>query len=358
MQRMGRTIPGWFAVALAIPSAAIAQTTVTGAEMYRAWCQQCHGADGSGQVPARPVPTVPLDFTDCRMATPETDADWELAIRLGGPAVGLSADMPSFETLSTEQVRALVQLLRSFCSEPGWPHGNLNLPRALYTRKAFPENDVVIQPVASHSRRAYTEVGMSATVERRFGRRLSAEIELPLYSVGLSDGRVTGIGDLTLGSKYVLTARAQWPLIVTAGATLSTPTGNRKYGFGEGTRVLWPYVSAGTLRGRVYVQADVGAQIHLPRVDFDPVKIAVFNAAVAWDVSDSPLTWTLGVEVNGVDGGLGVVPVVRKGLTRSGTLSAALGVRLPIRPHYPFKYDSYRWKGYLLWEPLPKPARR
>ena len=32
----------------------------------------------------------------------------------------------------------VVETLRSFCKEPGWPRGEMNFPRALMTEKAFP----------------------------------------------------------------------------------------------------------------------------------------------------------------------------------------------------------------------------
>ena len=64
--------------------------------MWNAWCARCHGRDGTGKV-AQPTVTVqPMDFTDCRMTTGEADADWTLAIAKGGPAVGLSSQMPAF----------------------------------------------------------------------------------------------------------------------------------------------------------------------------------------------------------------------------------------------------------------------
>ena len=47
---------------------------------------------------AEPTVTVEsMDFTDCKVTTPEPDADWERAIAKGGPGVGLSPQMPAFE---------------------------------------------------------------------------------------------------------------------------------------------------------------------------------------------------------------------------------------------------------------------
>src|SRR5262245_49649161 len=133
----------WLAVA--IPTSA--QTPVipkTIPEMWSAWCARCHGNDGRGKVSEPTVTVEPLDFTDCRIASAEPDADWEAAIAHGGPAVGLSSQMPAFgDVITTEQVQGFVRHLRAFCIEKGWPSGNFNLPRPIFTEKAFPEDELV-----------------------------------------------------------------------------------------------------------------------------------------------------------------------------------------------------------------------
>ena len=133
------TLAALAAALLSLPLDAQAPSTIP--EMWNAWCARCHAPDGSGRMADRPVSIDPLDFTDCRVASAEPDADWALAIRDGGPAVGLSSMMPAFgEALTAEQIRGFVALLRGFCGEPRWPHGNLNFPRPIFTEKAFPEN--------------------------------------------------------------------------------------------------------------------------------------------------------------------------------------------------------------------------
>jgi mono/diheme cytochrome c family protein len=103
-------------------------------EMWSAWCARCHAQDGSGKVSEPTVTVEPLDFTDCRIASAEPDADWAVAITHGGPAVGLSSQMPAFgDVLTSGQVGEFVSLIRGFCRERGWPTGNLNLPRPIFT---------------------------------------------------------------------------------------------------------------------------------------------------------------------------------------------------------------------------------
>ena len=53
--------------------------------------------------------------------------------------------MPSFrDALTSEQMDKVIGYLRHFCTEPAWPRAELNLPRALVTEKAYPENETVI----------------------------------------------------------------------------------------------------------------------------------------------------------------------------------------------------------------------
>jgi hypothetical protein len=83
----------------------------------------------------------PPDFTDCNLTTPEADLDWPSIIHRGGPARAFNQLMPAFgDELSDEEIARLITHLRGFCTERGWPHGDLNMPRAI-TEKAFPENE-------------------------------------------------------------------------------------------------------------------------------------------------------------------------------------------------------------------------
>ncbi|MBI1872547.1 MAG: cytochrome c, partial [Acidobacteria bacterium] len=170
----------------AFPS--VAQVPDSPQEIYRSWCAQCHGADGKGQVPNPTVKTTPMDFTSCSLSTPEADADWAMVILRGGPAAGLSAEMPAFgEALDADRVRGLVDYLRTFCAEPGWPHGNLNFHRPIFTEKAFPEDELILVPAVAHERT--TSAAVTAIFERRLGKRAQLELALPMQSVGGSGSR-------------------------------------------------------------------------------------------------------------------------------------------------------------------------
>jgi len=345
--------------------AASAQPT-TIAEMWEAWCARCHAADGSGRVAEPTITVTPMDFTDCTVATPEPDADWELAIAAGGPAVGLSAEMPAFgESLTAAQIRGFVAHMRGFCKEPGWPLGNSNFPRPIFTEKAFPENELVIRPMITHltpevialggprvpTDSSLTDFDLLAIYERRFGKRGMWEVAVPLASHDTSgSARRQGIGDVELAAKYVLHAD-RTPRIVSAGLEVALPTGSNVRGLGRGTTTIEPYLAAGTLIRGIYLQAQTKAELPFDTNRAD--RAFVYNVYAGGDMSTAPNTWTIGVELNGENRFVALTPQVRKGLTRTGALGAALGVQIPLNDRH---VRGTRAVGYLLWEYL-EPVR-
>lgn len=62
----------------------------------------------------------------------------------GGPVRGFSNLMPAFGgMLSLEEIKQAFLYIKAFCTNKSWPKGELNLPRPLYTEKAFPEDELV-----------------------------------------------------------------------------------------------------------------------------------------------------------------------------------------------------------------------
>lgn len=337
-------------------------------DMWDAWCARCHAANGTGTVVEPTITVVPMDFTDCRVTTPEPDADWELAISHGGPAVGLSSEMPAFgDAVSAEQVRGFVSHIRTFCKERGWPSGNTNFPRPIFTEKAFPENEIVLLPAIAHRRRprpgqtdgvadiGLTDLEFNAIFERRFGKRAMWEVTLPVSSNELAGvSRRHGIGDVELAAKYVLAASDDAPRILSAGLEVSLPTGSESRGLGHGTTVVEPYLAFGTMVGSAYLQAQAKIEIPADRAKAD--RAFVYHFYTGRDTSLSPNTWTYGVEISGENDELALTPQIRKGLTRTGALGAAVGVRVPVTERHE---QGTGLVGYLLWEYLePVRARR
>ncbi|MEW6323038.1 MAG: hypothetical protein AB1635_18365 [Acidobacteriota bacterium] len=318
-------------------------------EMWDAWCARCHAPDGSGRVAEPTISVEPMDFTDCAVATPEPDADWEIAIAAGGPAVGLSAEMPAFgDALTTEQIRGFVRHIRGMCRESGWPLGNLNFPLPIFTEKAYPENEFVLKPRLSR-RDGRSDLEFVSVYERRLGRRGMWEVAVPLASHAADDGgaRAHGLGDVDIAVKYVLAAGAEGAGILSGGLEVALPTGRDSRGLGHGTAVFEPYLAAGTMIGDVYVQAQLKGELSADRAK--AARAVVYNMYLGRDTAVTPDTWTIGIELNGENRELAVTPQIRKGLTRTGALGAAFGVRIPLNRR---EEQGTRWVGYLLWEYL------
>ncbi len=108
--------------------------------------------------------------------------------------------MPSFSAaLTPEQVDDLVAYLRSFCKDSRWPRGELNLPRALVTEKAYPEDEVVL----STSFNAQGAPGGTSHIihEQRFGKNNQIEVDVPVNFQDENHTWYGGVGDTTLGCK-------------------------------------------------------------------------------------------------------------------------------------------------------------
>jgi mono/diheme cytochrome c family protein len=316
-------------------------------ELYSAWCAKCHAEDGSGRVAVSTVKTPPRDFADCRLSSPEPDADWELVTAQGGPPAGMSSEMPAYgELLDAERIRGLIAHLRKFCKETGWPSGNLNFPRAMFTEKAFPENEVVILPVIAHVAGEPTTFRLRSVYERRFGRRAHGEIGVPIESL-VADRRSTGVGDITVAGKYVLHTNRATTSIVTGGLEVVLPTGVVGRSFGSGPAVFEPYLASGVAIGRTVVQGQL--KLELPASAVWAQHETVYNFSLGHTLDDRPSAWTFGVELNGIEKDVAVTPQARKALTRTGALAAAAGVRIPLNNR---STQPVRYVGYVLWEYL------
>ena len=220
-----------------------------------------------GKVKEPTITVEPMDFTDCKVTTPEPDADWERAIAKGGPGVGLSPEMPGFEdSLTPEQISGFVAHMRGFCKESGWPSGNNNFPRPIMTEKAFPENEFLLLPAVSHEtepgqRRPPTSASSRSTNAGSAGGPCTKSASRSTTGISRSE-RDSEIGDVAVAIKYAAYASATTPRIVSFGLETTLPTGQEYKGFGKGTVVFEPFVAAGTMLGNWYVQAS--GKVELP----------------------------------------------------------------------------------------------
>lgn len=241
----------------------------TGEEIFKASCIGCHGPDGTGQPQTilgfDPPPAFP-DFTDCNGSTREKTADWNAIIHEGGPIRGFSEIMPSWkEALTSDQIRKLTEYLRERCSESAWPLGELNLPRAMFTEKAFPEDEWLITTAVTTN--GSREVTGELIYEKRFGARNQIELAMPYSFLQRSNnGWVGGVGDFVLGYKRVLLSSMKTGSIFSLQGEAIVPTGNKSKGLGSGVMTFEPFAAFGQLLpGASFMQVQSGFELPTDR---------------------------------------------------------------------------------------------
>lgn len=234
-----------------------------GRSLYQKGCIECHGAKGSGAPPASTEfkrPDTFPDFSKCGQTTPETNIEWKAVIVHGGPNFGFSTIMPAFgKLLSDHQVDDLIAYLRSFCTEQGWPRGELNLPRALVTEKAFPENEFVMSSAANASGAPGYETHFIH--EETFGKRDQLEVDVPWDYQDQNHRYASHVGDITFGLKHVLFSSLRTGSIFSLQGGVLPPTGSKELG-GNGTTVFEPFAAFDQLfPTNTWVQFQMGADL-------------------------------------------------------------------------------------------------
>lgn len=220
----------------------------TGRRIYEATCAACHGMDGTGAPPTQVGFDVPIpDFTDCNFASREPDGDWVGVAHSGGPTRGFDRTMPAFGgARSVAELQEAVNYIRTFCGDSSWPRGELNLPRPLFTEKAYPEDEAVW----TVGRSLEGPVGYSSELvyESRFGARSQWEIVLP-YGVheNAAGGWSGGFGDVALGVKHALWHSAESGSILSVTGEVILPLGDEDDGIGSGHAIFEPFISFGQL---------------------------------------------------------------------------------------------------------------
>jgi mono/diheme cytochrome c family protein len=219
-----------------------------GRAVYERACAACHGVDGRG-VPKETIGfDVPVpDLTDCSFVTVEPDEDWMAVSHDGGPARGFDRRMPAFGgALGSEAIREVIDYMRGFCPSRAWPHGNLNLPRALVTEKAFPENEFVLTTNVVTS--GIGEVGNELLYEQRIGARSQYEVVVPLLvSEGETGEWQRGVGDVAIALKHALYHDRYRGHILSVAGEFILPTGKESQGLGGGVTIFEPFVAFGQI---------------------------------------------------------------------------------------------------------------
>lgn len=338
------------------PAQTATESQKSGAALYRAACAACHGPDGKGAPRATVGFDVPLpDFTDCRFATPEADADWLAIAHEGGPVRAFDRLMPAFgDALSPGELRLIVTHLRSFCTERGWPHGDLNLPRPLVTEKAFPENEAVV--TTTLSRRGGRRIQHEILYERRLGRRGQYEVSVP-FAVHESDAGEwrRGLGDLAAAYKHVLFDSVARGAIVSGGGEIVFPTGKESGGLGGDATLFEPFaIYSQILPSDTFLHLHAGFELPVGADDRDADSFwrGAFGKTFMqrrWGRAWSPMIELLGSRAlsSGQRAQWDAVPQIQVSLSTRQHVLLNAGVRLPIN----VRQDRGRaLMVYLLWD--------
>lgn len=337
----------------------------TGEEIYRGACAACHGTDGKGTPPSIVGFDIPLpDFTDCNFTTREMDADWAAIIRDGGPVRGFSRIMPAFRDLLTPQeIQNVINYIRTFCREEGWPRGEFNLPLAQVTEKAFPEDEAVLK--ASFNTRGPRSISNHLIYEKRLGPRDQIELDVPYgFVTRPGDGlHTSGLGDVSLGPKHVFLHSLASGTILSGAGGIILPTGDTAKGLGSGTTAFEAYALLGQLLpASSYFQFQGG--IELPTNQSLAPKSVFWRGALGTTVSFGPISriWSPMVEVVGardlVSGAAtewDLVPQFQISLSALQHVRANLGVDVPLT-QTAMRHPQVL--AYILWDIFDGPLFR
>ena len=330
----------------------------SGKEIYEAACVACHGPDGKG-MPRSTVgfeaPRTFPDFTRCDQTTPEMNSDWKAVIREGGEFRGFSQIMPSFrDALSSEQMDQVIHYLRSFCRDSGWARGELNLPRALATEKAYPENEAVV--TTTFNAQGAPGVTNEIVHEQRFGMKNQIEVSVPVDFVNQNHVWHGGFSDVALGLKRELFSNLRAGSILSVQGEAIFPTGNVSHGLGTGVTTFGVFAAFGQLLpAKSFVQVQIGSDL--------PVDTSKSPQTLYWRTALGKSfnqghglgrTWSPMVEMlsdrdfeRGAETDWDVLPEMQVTLSRRQHIRANAGVRIPVNNT---AGRSMQVMFYLLWD--------
>lgn len=312
-----------------------------GERIYKSACVSCHGSNGQGAPKAisgfEPPSTFP-DFTRCDQTTAEVNSAYKSVIEHGGPSRGFSQIMPAFgEALSPSEIDDLIAYLRHFCRDRRWPRGELNLPRALVTEKAYPEDEEVI----STSVNVQGTPGNESHVihEQRFGVKNQIEVDVPIQFQDQNHVWYGGIGDATLAVKRVIFSNLDSGSILSLQGGFLIPSGNRARGFGSGTTTFETFAAFDQVfRTDTFIQTQFGADLPF-HTSIAPQSL-FFNTAIGQSFAGdhrlgrlwSPMMEFVATRdlVTGGETDWDVIPQMQVTISRRQHVRGDLGLRVPV----------------------------
>ncbi len=342
----GLVAAGLLSIAFALP--AHAADLEAGKKIFEEVCAACHGTTGR---PDPNNPTVaaldpkPADLSDPLFNSREPEADWNIVVTHGGPALGLSAAMPSQgAALKEDEIRNVVAYAKTLA--PGselYPPGELNFFLPVRTKKAFPEDEIVLKGRITDAEEGENPWRSILEIEKRFGKRSMGVLEV-VYE---DDGEDAEITMVEAGAKTVLHWNKEKGSILSGAVIYALATQD------EESDEIIPYLAYGkrlseksTLQSsaRVIVPVDDTdeGEVELAGVvhyEWTAKRRAMFpalevTATVPFDAGDDDsVQWT-------------VLPQVRVGLTRGGHVALNAGVEFPLSDQ---SYET-RYHLVLLWD--------
>ena len=315
-----------------------------GERLFAQACASCHGSAGRPD-PESPVVQMlgiePADLSDPLFNSREPAIDWELVVKSGGHALGLSEKMPAWgDSFTDAEITAIVAYIKNLA--PGsdrYPPGELNLMLPIRTQKAFPEDEIVWK--SRYESRDDEDVWRNVLeYEKRIGRRGQAILE-----VVEEEGDIT---EVEAGWKHALTWSLERGYLLSGGAKVAIPTQ------GDDDEELIPFLAwAQELSPKATFQASTRAI--LPFDDFGDGALELAGI-VHYTWTDRPQNLFPAFEATATvpfDRATGddrvqftVVPQVRVGLTRGGHVALNLGAEFPLSD------QDYDWRAHLtlLWD--------
>ena len=328
---------------------------LSGEALYQGACAACHGRHGRGM----PQPSVgfelPLpDFTDCQFANREPDQDWLAVSHEGGPARGFDRLMPAFgDVMSPDDMARVIAHVRSFCPDPAWPRGELNMPRALVTEKAFPEDEAVFTMAVDTDRPSST--ASKLVYEKRFGANNQIELIVPFDTTRTAGDTFSGgLGDIAVGFKRSVYHNARSGSILALAGEVILPTGDESEGFGSGVTKVEPFVAFGqALPADSFFQVQAGVELPMDRALHDE-SFFRFVGGRSFTEGRFGRTWSPMMELVGArELAQGepvlwdVVPQVQITLNTRQHIMFNAGVRVPVNAR---EGRSTRVLFYILWD--------
>lgn len=236
-----------------------------GEVIFKTGCIACHGDKGNGAPESMTVFERRYTFPEmsrCDQTTPEPNSAYKTVILHGGPERAFSPIMPAFgQLLTDQQVDDVVAYIRTLCdNKHHFPRGELNLPRALITEKAFPENEVVVSTaMAAKGAPNFTS---DIIREQTFGGKNQIETDVPVNYADRDHNWTAGVGDISIGLKRELFSSLQKGSIFSVQGGVIVPSGDEKRGFGKGTTTFEPFAAYDQLfKQNTWLQFQVGADL-------------------------------------------------------------------------------------------------